>query len=61
MGEEYGDEESESIYDWCLCPVGRFIQIGALDFTPMQQTLASLWRPGKGVYTKELETNLFLF
>ena len=27
----------------------------------MQQTLASLWRPGKSVYIKELETNRYLF
>lgn len=27
----------------------------------MQHTLASLWRPGKGVYIKELDVNLYVF
>lgn len=32
-----------------------------MDFQAMQQTLAALWRPVKGVYIRELDVNLFLF
>lgn len=44
-----------------LCLVGRFLTEGVLDFQAMQQTLAALWRPGKGVYIRELDVNLFMF
>lgn len=44
-----------------LCLVGRFIAEGPLDFLAMQQTLAALWKPGKGVFIRELDANLFLF
>ncbi|XP_074336834.1 uncharacterized protein At4g02000-like [Apium graveolens] len=44
-----------------LCIVGRFIAEGKVDFLAMQHTLAALWRSGKGVYMKELDTNLYLF
>lgn len=44
-----------------LCVVARFITDGNADFQALQQTLASLWKPGKGVYIKELENNLYLF
>ncbi|XP_062075810.1 uncharacterized protein LOC133779929 [Humulus lupulus] len=56
-----GEQEEETDFDWHLCVVGRFIAPGAIDFYAMQQTLASLWRPGKGVFVKELETNKYLF
>lgn len=48
-------------YNAKLCIVARFITEGQVDFQAMQQTLAALWKPGKGVYIKELEVNLFLF
>ncbi|KAK1355565.1 CCHC-type domain-containing protein [Heracleum sosnowskyi] len=44
-----------------LCVVGRFIVEGKTDFLAFQHTMAALWKPGKGVYIKELDTNLFLF
>ncbi|KAK1378816.1 DUF4283 domain-containing protein [Heracleum sosnowskyi] len=44
-----------------LCVVARFITDGHADFQALQQTLAALWKPGRGVYIKELETNLYLF
>lgn len=44
-----------------LCLVGKFLTEGPLDFTAMQHTLASLWKPGKGVYIKAIEANLFIF
>lgn len=40
---------------------GRFIIEGVVDFQEMQHTLASLWKPGKGVHVKEIETNLYVF
>ncbi|KAF4404558.1 hypothetical protein G4B88_005944 [Cannabis sativa] len=60
--EELGPrEEEEFVYDWRLCLVGGFITAGAVDFPSMQLTLAALWKPGKGVYIKELDANRFLF
>lgn len=44
-----------------LCVVGRFITEGKVDFEAMQHTLAILWKPGKGVYMKELDSNLYIF
>ncbi|KAL8121461.1 hypothetical protein AgCh_018260 [Apium graveolens] len=36
-------------------------EIGKVDFLALQHTMAALWKPGKGVYIKELDTNLYLF
>lgn len=44
-----------------LCIVGRFLVEGVIDFMAMKQTLAALWRPGKGVYIREIESNLYFF
>lgn len=41
--------------------VDKFLNEGIMDFSAMQQTLAALWRPGKGVYIRELDTNLYVF
>lgn len=44
---------------WCL--VGRFLTESSIDFQAMQYKMASLWRPGRGMYVKELERNIYLF
>lgn len=44
---------------WCL--VGRFLTESPIDFQAMQHKMASLWRPGKGMYVKQLEPNRFIF
>ncbi|XP_074374449.1 uncharacterized protein At4g02000-like [Apium graveolens] len=44
-----------------LCLVGKFLTEGPLDFIAMQHTLASLWKPRKGVYIKNIDANLFIF
>lgn len=44
-----------------LCLVGSFLNEGVVDFTAMKHTLASLWRPEKGVYMKEIDVNLYIF
>lgn len=41
--------------------LARFLTEGYVEFQEMQQTLAALWKPGRGVYIKEVETNLYLF
>lgn len=41
--------------------VARFLLEGNVDFPAMQQTMTALWKPGTGVYMKELEINLYLF
>lgn len=53
-----GNEQS---FDWKLCLIRRFIQVGSLDFPSMQQTLAGIWKPGKGVFFKEIDDNRFIF
>lgn len=54
-------DETQTGFDAKLCVVGKFLTEGRTDFQALQQTLAALWKPGMGVYIKELETNLFLF
>lgn len=63
IGEENAVENGGNAYsnDAKLCLVGRFLTEGVLDFQAMQQTMAALWKPGKGVYIRELGVNLFLF
>lgn len=55
------DIEALQGIDVHLCLVGRFINEGIVDFTAMKHTLASLWNPGKGVYIKEIDVNLYIF
>uniref|UniRef100_A0A803NMT2 DUF4283 domain-containing protein n=1 Tax=Cannabis sativa TaxID=3483 RepID=A0A803NMT2_CANSA len=61
-GLQYGEEDeglSEIDDRWFL--VGRFITDREIDFLAMQHKMASLWRPGRGLYVKELKPNLYLF
>lgn len=51
----------EQGFDPKLCVVGRFISEGKVDFLAMQHTLAALWKPGRGVFIKELDMNLYIF
>ncbi|XP_062089189.1 uncharacterized protein LOC133795749 [Humulus lupulus] len=44
---------------WCL--VGKTVGDRAVDFESLRNVLAALWRPVKGMYVKELETNRYLF
>lgn len=53
------DTVSEIDIRWCL--VGKFLTESSIDFQAMQDKMASLWRPGRGVYVKELETNRYIF
>lgn len=58
-----GEESTESFKDFNiqLCPIWRFITEGVVKFQVMQQTMAALRRPRKGVYIKEIDTNLYLY
>lgn len=61
-GINYGgttDDLSEIDTRWCL--VGKFLTDSPIDFQVMQHKMASLWRPGKGLYVKQIESNRFLF
>lgn len=53
------EELSEIDVRWCL--VGRFLTESSIDFQAMQHKMASLWKPGRGVYVKELEPNRYIF
>ncbi|KAM6553201.1 hypothetical protein CsatB_013963 [Cannabis sativa] len=44
---------------WCL--VGRLLSDKLIDFDSVRNVMGSLWRPGNGMYVKELETNKYLF
>lgn len=57
--EERVEELSEIDLRWCL--LGRFLTDYPIDFQAMQHKLASLWRPGRGMYVKQIDTNRYLF
>lgn len=57
--EENVEDLSEIDTRWCL--IGRFLTDSPIDFQAMQHKMASLWRPGRGMYVKQLEPNRFLF
>ncbi|XP_060969744.1 uncharacterized protein LOC133036971 [Cannabis sativa] len=44
---------------WCL--VGKLLTGRVSDFNVFQNMMAFLWKPGMGMYVKELNPNLFLF
>lgn len=44
---------------WCL--VGRLLTGRVSDFHTFQNLMASLWQPGRGMYVKEIGSNLYLF
>lgn len=61
-GITYGENDedlSEMDTRWCI--VGRFLTESTINFQAMQHKMASLWRPGRGMYVKQLEANRFLF
>ena len=61
-GVELADEANAKIQDsyrWTL--VGRFLAEKHIDFIAMQNLMASLWRPVKGMIVKDLGNALFLF
>lgn len=59
--EEMNVNESFSGFNPNLCLVGKFISDGGCDFSAIQQTMVALWKPGKGVFIKELDANLYVF
>lgn len=57
--ENEAKDLSEIDMRWCL--VGHFLTDSHIDFQAMQHKMASLWRPGRGLYVKQLENNRFIF
>ena len=56
------DGNNESINnDFHYCLVGCFLTDKVVNFAAMKNTMAALWRPGKGVCIKDLSPTLFLF
>ncbi|KAL8103334.1 hypothetical protein AgCh_027777 [Apium graveolens] len=53
------EEQLEIDTRWCL--VGHFLTDSPIDFQAMQHKMASLWRPGRAVYVKEIEQNRYIF
>ncbi|KAF4348767.1 hypothetical protein F8388_021953 [Cannabis sativa] len=54
-----GGEEEPFDVRWCL--VGRFLNVGLMDFQAMQNMIVFLWKPVKGLYVKELDNSRYLF
>ncbi|XP_057793291.1 uncharacterized protein LOC131009908 [Salvia miltiorrhiza] len=44
-----------------LCLVGRFLTEQPINFNLMRSRLASIWRPGKGVFMKDIGGGRFIF
>lgn len=64
LSVDYSDDNeqvTQSVFNPKLCLIGRFISEGQIDFQAMKQTLAALWRPGNGVFIKEIDMNLYMF
>ncbi|KAH9679913.1 CCHC-type domain-containing protein [Citrus sinensis] len=59
-GDE-GENSGQGKLDLRFCLVGRFLTDKVINFVAMKNTMASLWRPGKGVCIKDLSPTLFLF
>ncbi|KAL9441316.1 hypothetical protein AB3S75_019905 [Citrus x aurantiifolia] len=55
--EDNGKVKIDSRY----CLVGHFLTDKVINFVAMKNTMAALWRPGKGVCNKDLSPTLFLF
>lgn len=55
------DRLTDQEFNAQLCLVGRFLVDDVVDFPAMKQTMPALWRPGKGVFIKEIDVNLYLF
>ena len=55
------DECEEAKSDFCYCLVGRFFTDKVINFPAMKSTMASLWRPSRGVCIKDLSATLFRF
>lgn len=60
LNYENNAEDIREIYTrWCL--VGRFLTDLNIDFQVMRHKMAALWRPGREVYVKQLDSNRFIF
>ena len=57
--EEDGPEVEDSFSNLCL--VGRLLTERPMDFTALKRVMASLWRPVKGMFVKELDANRYMF
>lgn len=57
--EETQEDLLEIDVRWCL--VGKFLTDSNIDFQAMQHKMASLWRPGREMFVKELDRNRYLF
>lgn len=57
-----GEGEEVPATDLAMCLVGSFVTPRKFNFVAMQDTLAAIWRPVKGVYMEEtVMPNLFVF
>lgn len=62
LGLEFDMEQhvhNEVNYDLCL--VGRFLIDKNIRFNSMKERMAAVWRPGKGVFIKDLGKGRYLF
>lgn len=52
---------SKEVENLSLCLVGRFMTDKAIHFLSMQNTLASIWKPVKCMFFRDLGSSSFLF
>ena len=55
------DGEAREQLKYELCLVGRFFVDHNINYNSMQNRMADLWRPGKGITIKDRGDSLFLF
>lgn len=53
--------ENQTAPDYSLCLVGTFLTDRPINFLIMKHRMASLWRPGSGLFIKDLGSKLILF
>lgn len=60
-GLEFEDESTEVKEDYRYILVGKLLTEKPIKFNIMKDTLAAIWRPGRGMSVKELAVNRVLF
>lgn len=59
--DEIGDHEFDQNMNINIMLVGKLITDKLVKFAFMRDTLAAVWRPGRGVAVKDLGNNTFMF
>jgi len=55
------DDVPQENNEYRYCLVGRFLTDRVVHFISMRSTIASIWRPNKGVCIKDLGAEIYVF